>query len=257
MTKSSLDACTELVIVCCHAIFNIETDDPWNEANWHLKPFQKSNEITSKVSEHFTFISHIQAAAEALRRPNAFVVFSGGATDRTIPYTEAQSYAMVFSRLYKDNAAVRRGYRWNSETDATDSYQNLLFSIIEFRKRVHHYPNTITVITHAFKSDRFLQLHGPAIRWPQDRLRVLGINPPFSQSELEQVQKAEHENAFALFRKDPHGNGRPLDDKRRERGWDERRLRDMSRGLEMSVKMLLSYGYLEDFLHLKKLPWEL
>jgi len=246
---------TELVLVCCHAIFNVNTTNPWNEANWHLKAFQKSDENTSKISEHFTFISHIQAAAESLRRPNTFVVFSGGATDPAIPYSEAESYEKVFLDLYSKNDAVMQGHRWVCEVNAIDSYQNLLFSVIEFRRKVGHYPETINVITHAFKSDRFFKLHGPAIRWHPHRLRVLGINPPFHQHELEQIQKAEYTNAFALFRTDPYGNESPLVDKRGLRKWNESKLDDISEGLEDGVRALLLYRGSELFRD-QKLPWE-
>ncbi|GAB7341655.1 hypothetical protein MBLNU457_g0004t1 [Dothideomycetes sp. NU457] len=256
MTDSNLDSCTELVIVCCHAIFNINTQDPWNEENWHLKPFQKPDKDTSKVSEHFTFISHIQAAAESLRRPNTFVVFSGGATDRTISYSEAESYEKVFLSLYSDNAIVMRGHRWTTEKNATDSYQNLLFSIVQFRKISGRYPDTITIITHAFKSDRFLQLHALAIGWPRDRIRVLGINPPFSLSELDQVQEAERENAFALFEKDMYGNDRPLKGKRIARGWTNSKLESISDGLEPKVRELLWCRSSAQSLHSGELPWE-
>lgn len=257
MTKSSLDSCTELVVVCCHAIYNTNAHDPWDEASWLLKPFQKSDRDSLKISEHFTFISHIQAAAESLRRPDTYVIFSGGATDPTNPWTESGSYAGAFMDLYPDEFSVMRGDRWGLESNATDSYQNLLFSIVEFRKRLGRYPDTITVITHAFKSNRFLQLHGPAIRWPQNRLRVLGINPPFSRPEFEQVQQAEHENAFALFRTDPYGIGPQLDGKRCDRGWSGSKVRGIANGLERSVRNLLLHGCLEDTSHEDRLPWEL
>jgi len=45
--------------------------------------------------------------------------------------------------------------RWAVEEDATDSYQNLLFSIVKFKHITGRYPAKIVVVTHAFKQERF------------------------------------------------------------------------------------------------------
>lgn len=42
------------------------------------------------------------------------------------------------------------------EEHATDSYQNLLFSVIAFRKAWGCYPKNVRVVTHAFKAKRFM-----------------------------------------------------------------------------------------------------
>ena len=51
-----------------------------------------------------------------------------------------------------------------AESHATDSYQNVLFSLLHFRRKTSSSPTHITIISHEFKRARFLELHIPAIR---------------------------------------------------------------------------------------------
>ncbi|THW00968.1 hypothetical protein D6D26_05477, partial [Aureobasidium pullulans] len=88
------------------------------------------------------------------------------------------------------------------EDAATDSYQNLLFSLIKYYEIKSKWPQMITVITHSFKEARFLECHADAIRWPGERIRVQGINPPFPLLELRDVQRLEKQT-LDLFEKDP------------------------------------------------------
>ena len=205
---------TELVIVCCHATYI--GDGPngcGDEDQWLLQDFQKSNAETGKPSESETFIAHIVAGSAMCEghRNALLLVFSGGRTTRS-ERTEAESYAMAW---------INRGsLHYALEDLATDSFQNLLFSILKFHELTGRYPNHVTVITHAFKERRFLELHAPAIRWPPQRIRVHGINPPFSLDELEDTQQGEHQRGFKLFSEDPYGAHSPLADKRRERSWN-------------------------------------
>lgn len=101
------------------------------EDQWILQDFQRSNAETGKPGEHETFIAHILTGALMVeQRPRALLVFSGGMTAHST-FTEAEGYEKVFHRL---------GSRWESfnryelENWATDSYQNLLFSILRFRQ---------------------------------------------------------------------------------------------------------------------------
>jgi len=262
-SMAQVHLCSELVIVCCHAIYNIHTQDPLEEANWHLKDFQKGNSFTGKPSEHLTFVSHIQAAIEALRsRPETFVVFSGGATDASIPYSEAESYERAFMDLhlvaYKNEHTLEyvKDQRWSVETYSTDSFQNLLFSILEFRRQIGTYPEKITVITHAFKADRFLKLHAPAIRWPLHRIRVQGIDPSFTIAELEVVRMAERRNATALFEQTPFGDRGVLLEKREQRGWKAQTADKLAQGQNGSVAALLQRTGNQIAAVSLKLPWE-
>lgn len=163
-----------LAIVCCHAIY--EGSDPTDELNWRLQTFQRSSGL--KPGEHLTFLQHIEIAVELLQSRNVdSVVFSGGRTNPdAAELSEAQSYlnALMYSRSGPVDEILL-------EERATDSYQNLLFSILLFRQTYGYYPYQFVIITHAFKQDRFLDLHAKDIRVPLNRIRILGINPPFSR----------------------------------------------------------------------------
>jgi hypothetical protein len=137
----------ELVIVCCHAIC-LPDCDPYEESSWLLKPFQRSNPSTGKPGEHETFLLHIQAGVNALRRKGATLVLSGAKTDHN-----------VLMQCFGDSDFVRQAIargRIMCENAATDSYQNLLFSLIQYYEILGKWPQMITIITHAFKENRFL-----------------------------------------------------------------------------------------------------
>lgn len=135
------------------------------------------------------------------------------------------------------------------EEHATDSLQNLLFSLLMFRKRIGRYPKNIRIVTHAFKSKRFLELHAPAIRWPKDRIQVQGIDPIMSIAEIESTLQGEEKLGYAPWAQDPLGNGEVLSGKRKQRGWNEKQARVLLEGLEESVQKLFVGEASDD------LPW--
>ncbi|KAJ4983821.1 DUF218 domain-containing protein [Stagonosporopsis vannaccii] len=269
----------ELVIVCCHAIFHPDveapdfpTNSPHDEGNWHLAPFQKSDAATGKPGEHETFLAHIQAGLDILttgtnatwtedvpwNQDSTILVFSGGATKRDLtPLSEARSYyhAALAGELAQGHLGGGRAHqlyrkgRILLEEQATDSLQNLLFSILLFRQTIGRYPKNIRVITHAFKSRRFLELHAPAIHWPKDRIQVQGIDPVMSSVEMESTAKGEETFGYAPWKEDPLGIGESLSRKRKQRGWNDKQVSWLTEGLEESVKDLL------DGRASKKLPW--
>lgn len=162
------------------------------------------------------------------------LVFSGGKTKPECDTAEGFSYGQVL--LHDRNLhgpGIREAIlekRVVAECWATDSYQNLLFSIIYFWEKVGRWPETITVVTHAFKQDRFLDCHAGAIRWPQNKIRVQGINPPFTKQELSQVTafEAKCREEWLL---DPYGIGETLARKRQQRRWDEHALEGVLGGI--------------------------
>jgi hypothetical protein len=135
------------------------------------------------------------------------------------------------------------------EEQATDSFQNLLFSILLFRKTTGKYPKQIRIITHAFKAKRFLELHAPAIRWPKDRVQVQGIDPVMSIADLESTLRGEEENGYAAWKEDPMGTGDLLGGKRKLRGWDASKTAELFKNLEDSVRKLFQGSVSDD------LPW--
>jgi len=239
--EDGCERCTELVIVCCHATY-VGTGESFAERHWLLQPFQRSDAATGKAGEHQTFMAHILVAAQyCARHSEALLIFSGGKTTES-KRSEAESYHLVAKRLVRTGIfPISVLERCATEEMATDSYQNLLFSIVQFRKIVGQYPRHVTIITHAFKERRFLELHAAAIQWPQGRLRVQGINPPFSLEELDQTQKGEHERAYTLFAADPYGVQSPLMEKRTARNWTPENIPTMEFQGEGVVNKLLSW----------------
>ncbi|GAB7358668.1 hypothetical protein MBLNU230_g3897t1 [Neophaeotheca triangularis] len=260
---STTAQCTSLILVCGHATYlrpaNPSAVNPSDESQWLLAPFQKSKTLNSKPSEHETFIQHILTGCRALRSdPKALLVFSGGRTRAGCDVSEARGYWDVLRA--EEEAGMDQGVKGRIflEENATDSFQNLLFSILEFRRVVGAYPATVTVVTHAFKAERFCQLHAVAIKWPLGRLRVWGINPPFTGEELREVEQGERERGMVPFEKDPYGAGALLGGKRRERCWSEEVLDRVGQGVEQEIVDLLHWkgGESEREMFAGNLPWE-
>ncbi|KAI9699719.1 MAG: hypothetical protein M1836_002753 [Candelina mexicana] len=150
--------------------------------------------------------------------------------------------------------------RLHTEPSSTDSYQNLLFSILHFHHLTTHYPLHITLITHLFKRRRFLELHAPAIRWPVDKIQVLGIDPPERVSCAEGLRRGEERDGYGVWKGDLYGCGRRLRGKRVGRGWreeEEEELEVMGEGCEEGVKELLRWEGGESGVQLfpGDLPW--
>ncbi|KAF2647691.1 hypothetical protein K491DRAFT_723209 [Lophiostoma macrostomum CBS 122681] len=258
-----------LVIVCCHAIFHPDASSPtfplsspFDESNWHLASFQRSDPETGKPGEHETFLGHISAGMDTLtsgaETGGNLLVFSGGATKAALtPLSEARSYynAALALAIYSgqhgggDAAELFDQGRILLEERATDSFQNLLFSIVLFRQITGHYPKDIRIITHAFKSKRFLDLHGPAISWPSDKIRVQGIDPIMSEAEYHDTVSGEERFGYKPFEEDCLGTGELLSRKRSQRGWKAETARELGANLEESVQQLLQGK------HVKELPW--
>lgn len=257
----------DLVVVACHAIFlgNPETlaCDVYSPLQWNLQPFQQP--CGNKPGEHETFLRHIQAGLDILSygaiKDSSILIFSGGFTASRIKLSEARSYYNAAVALTKASARTESctemlGSRILLEENATDSFQNLLFSILLFRRTTGNYPETITVITHAFKTERFMMSHANAIRWPQESIRVQGINPVMSVGDYENTLSGE-KRAFDSWKEDLYGARPPLSSKRDQRGWQKTSMNALGDGLEEEVKKLLKYdgGENGETLFEGALPW--
>ncbi|KAK3679056.1 hypothetical protein LTR78_001509 [Recurvomyces mirabilis] len=246
--------CKDLIIVCCHATFS---GDNMDESSWTLQDFQRADTTTHKTSEISTFLAHITAGANLYQASGeAMLMFSGGDTTGTA-WTEAKGYERIFrTHLPPRDLSTPVGGGCQLEERATDSYQNLLFSILRYHELLGRYPEHITIITHAFKQQRFLELHAPAIKWPASRIRVQGINHPFTLEELRTTQRKEYENAYGLFERDLYGIREPLAGKRRKRFWKD----EVAEGLsgDEVVKRLLAWRGEESGVEVfpESLPWE-
>jgi len=237
--RQRFEKCTELVVVCCHATYIGKRDDWLDNESWILQSFQNADLATRKPSDVQTFIAHITAGAMLCQTKfDSVLMFSGGRTTDS-DRSEAQSYDVILRDMIEQEIILGLKGRIALEENATDSYQNLLFSILRFRELTGRYPEYVTVVTHAFKERRFMELHAAAIKWPSSRLRVQGVNPPFTLAELQQVQGREYELAHKPFIDDPFGVRSPLAEKRKARNWNP----SMGDGLteDESVRQLLRW----------------
>jgi hypothetical protein len=129
-----------------------------------------------------------------------------------------------------------------AEVYATDSYQNILLSLIQFPifrqsfcarqafqklysepavPEQSFWPSYLTIISHDFKRSRFLDLHLPSIQPPVQKVEFIGIDPPFDSAKLAEIVEGDRLRGFGVWKDDLHGNGQLLSGKRVKRGWDE------------------------------------
>ncbi|OAP59020.1 hypothetical protein AYL99_06317 [Fonsecaea erecta] len=283
MPRPSSAPPSHLIIVCCHAIYlgrragvlpdsSAPSED---ESNWLIEPFQ--------AGETGTYIQHVEAGVRELARDreHAILVFSGAPTkpDKT-PLTEGEGYlnvALEHDLFGFDTSPPSPSLRQRIFIDryATDSYQNILCSLIQFplfvqqlqsrrppqattipsprppllsqggastlisttppeddgEKQAYYqaikptFPTKLTVISHAFKRARFLDLHLPALRFPLESTVYIGINPPFTPAKLAEIAEGDRLRGFGAWEKDLYGAGAGLSRKREQRGWDADRFR--------------------------------
>jgi len=267
MANRKLDT---LIVVCGHAIWVGGESKGENEEEWLIEPFQ-SNETS-------TFIKHIEAGVRELsRRPGALLVFSGGATKRAkTDLTEAESYCNLAAAkdmfdLEGKSALLDRMFQ---DRYATDSYQNVLLSLIQFplfaqqyRERIGtaaaspqclQWPSHLVVVSHEFKRARFVDLHLTAFKWRRST-EFIGINPPFSAVKMAEIEDGDKKRGYGIWKDDIYGNGQILSEKRAARGYSLEHFREgvLSRfdknTLDVLEGLLVHPG---TKLFAKNLPWE-
>jgi hypothetical protein len=166
-----------LVIVCAHAVFHGK--DPLVETHWGLQPFQRSTD--TKQGEQTTFIRHIVHGYNLLlknRGKDSILIFSGGHTNTSFPnISEAEGYYRIAKHVFFDADQKIGSENIALEDNATDTFQNVLFSILKFYDLKQKYPDKVIVVTHDFKRQRVL-LHRNAIGWNRP-FEVHGIDPEF------------------------------------------------------------------------------
>ena len=152
----------------------------------------------------------------------------------------------------------RHHERMSAEIHATDSYQNLLFSILHFHSLTSGYPAQITLISHAFKRPRFLDLHCRALRWPLSRVTYIGLDPPENVTPRNVLEQGELERGYGVWEDDLYGVGSVLGEKREKRGWEEDALETVVRGKDGSVDRLLEWkgGVDGREVYTGRLPWD-
>ena len=174
-----------------------------------------------------------------MRKANSLLL--RGPTRKEVDLSEGRSYYNLavankyFGLLPIDERDLLESTRIILEEQALDSYYNVLFSLVKFWRRHDVWPDRITIVSHAFKKARLVDAHCGAIGFPLDRVDFVGISPPelnpFGTSSLDlekaaQDGKVSAEKANKMldvhvvvgqWADDPHGIGKVLAGKRRER----------------------------------------
>jgi hypothetical protein len=224
---------TKLIIVAGHSvtISGHLQDADHDESDWYLLDYQKHHGLPEAIAKHIEAgIGHAGKDSETL------LIFSGGQTRASIgPESEGSSYYRVADVMNMWSQPIARRskqyFRGNSDSHsngenlemkddpirtvrartiteeyATDSFQNLLFSICRFYEITGKYPTEITMISYTFKRHRFESLHVPALRWPLDKFHYIGVDPPTKSGfDITESTRGEIENAAKLFVNDPYG----------------------------------------------------
>jgi hypothetical protein len=250
--RSVATQATHLIIVAGHSVLisgRVEKA-PFDESVWYLLDYQRNKGLP------YAIVSHIQTGIRlALHDEKSLLVFSGGETRaQTGPDTEGASYFRVadaldlwdgrdvfgndgdeshvatetesMDGLGGDNdvgpkSPVKSTVRARTITEeyATDSFENLMFSICRFHDITGSYPQKITLISFSFKQQRFETLHAFALQWPLSRFQYVGVDPPSSTGfSLHEAYEGERSNSLIPFQTDPYGcHTEVLQKKRRER----------------------------------------
>ncbi|MCJ1326470.1 hypothetical protein MMC10_003134 [Thelotrema lepadinum] len=225
----------KLIIVCCHAIWLGGPTSGEDEQEWAIEPFQRG--------ETPTFVAHIEAGIRELTVSNGsgILVFSG------LNLAEALGF---FSHPAPNPSSIL------IEDSATDSFQNILLSLIRFIQAYGHPPSHITIISHAFKRQRNLDLHCRTLRWPLSRVSYVGIDPPLEDEGRRLETERGEARAREEWAADWWGWGLTLGAKRLRRGWNWER--EALSDVEEWKCRLISWegGEAVNEPYPKRLPWD-
>ncbi|OMJ29400.1 U3 small nucleolar RNA-associated protein 20 [Smittium culicis] len=193
MKKVDYKDLTDLIIVPGHAVYTGE-GSALDEKNWELESYQAGNVGV--------FVSHIHKGIEILQEhEKALLIFSGGITH---PAPNIISEAFGYMAVAKKMGWILPEIigRIFMEEFASDSYENLLFSICRFHEVTGNYPLRITVVGFDFKKDRFNDFHLKAIGYPSIRFTYIGIN---MSGDIQKELQGEKKNGYDQFKKDLYG----------------------------------------------------
>jgi len=213
---TKLSSLNHLVVVAGHAVAVAESLDSadWQDDVWYLMDYQRNQDLPKVL------VSHIEHGVHVAAQDNqALLVFSGGQTRSGAgPRDEGSSYYRVAEHYsWWGHAATGLGesellinQRTVTEDFATDSFQNLIFSICRFHEVVGSYPERITVVGFEFKRQRFENLHRAAIRFPRSQFRYFGVQPARgSRFDFAKAELGERRNSLRQFQVDPYGCHNP------------------------------------------------
>jgi hypothetical protein len=217
-----------LIIVPGHAVYVGDSPaDAYDGTKWMgtYAGYKYNDEVTN-------YVGHIQRGIMLSDRDTKSVlIFSGGKTRKGTQLSEAESYR----NLAIQNSwfgADRVGNKTRIEEYATDSFENLLFSIQLFRllHTTKKYPDKVTVVGLRFKRKRY-EMHAETIIQNQYK----GIPPFIFRYDdcndipgyvLREGSGEDEELTLKQFRVWPYGDQGDLLKKRQDRdphGWYSRK----------------------------------
>lgn len=199
-----------LIIVPGHAAFRKEISMPpetlADDEFWALLPFQKG--------EPKFYCEHIKEGVRLTHStPGGVLIFSGGRTRADYGnWSEASSSLTVAKSAQWWELGALQHPRVLTEEFATDSYENLLFSLCRFYLQFGFFPLHVHVVGWKFKEERF-RSHASALRFPAERFAYHGVNNPVDlNSAIQQESRVTH-----LFKEHPFGTHPEILSKRASR----------------------------------------
>lgn len=192
------------MIVAGHAVL-IRNKNLSVDSSWALLDFQRG--------EPRFYIEHVRAGVEAAAADTeSLLIFSGGPTRVDAgPRSEALSYHEVATHFswWGHDEVARRAIL---EDFSRDSFENLLFGLCRFKEYAGVYPESVALVSWAFKERRF-GLHREAVGYPAERFRYIGPNNP---RDIEQALQSER-NAIQAYTADPYSSSERFRQKRNDR----------------------------------------
>jgi hypothetical protein len=200
-----------LIIVPGHASFRAEVttvpQNPLLDIYWSLFPFQKG--------EISYYAEHIQKGLELARNDSSsLLIFSGGGVREGIgDWTEGDSYFVFAEWLAKDDPEQLSILKSRTfvERYASNSFQNLLFSVLSYKLHskmfpANHefsYPLDVTVVGWETKRERFFD-HAAALRLDLSHFYYESVNTFPGDMEFHLKREAQTRE---LFKKNLYGLG--------------------------------------------------
>ena len=161
--------------------------------------------------------TYYQTTLQYFRVADALELWDGRGTIPTA--NGGETTINIKNRIIQSNNQSTVRARTITEEYATDSYQNLLFSICRFHEVTHTYPKKISMVSFTFKQTRFENLHANAIHYPLSNFHYVGVDPPSSTGfNLDESSEGERTNSLVPYQTDPYGcHTKVLQQKRIER----------------------------------------
>ncbi|CAM9225533.1 unnamed protein product, partial [Ectocarpus fasciculatus] len=191
-----------LIIVPGHSVINIDAFGSGREDSdraWKLLDYQEKQGLPKIIA------SHIETAINISKSDvKSMLLFSGGQTRVDAgPISEGLSYYM-YSKIMgwlEDDLLDRV----NVEEYATDSFENLIFSVCRFKELAGVYPSRITIVGFDFKKKRYETLHRAAIGFPESAFRYIGIKPDSAAFDHDLAESGESKT-YSSFQSKMYGS---------------------------------------------------